>query len=77
MMCVYIQLLGVTLTGQTRIFHNSKTNSKMTAKPSRVVNYGCYDDAVVVEVSGRGHYLGESSFQLEEGDELGTGFLIK
>ena len=56
---------------------NGKTNSAMTAKPLKVVPYGRYDDAVVVEVSGRGHYIGESSFWLDEGDELGVGFLVE
>ena len=49
----------------------------MTGKPLRVVPYGCYDDAVVVEVSGRSHYIGECSFWVEEDDELGAGFLVK
>lgn len=63
--------------GQTRTFLNSKTNSRMTGKPLKVVPYGCYSDAMVVEVSGRGHYTGECSFWVEQGDELGAGFLIK
>ena len=49
----------------------------MTGKPLKVVHYGRYDDAVVVEVGGRGHYTGESSFWVEQGDKLGAGFLIK
>ena len=63
--------------GESRVFANSKVNSKMTGKPLRMVSYGCYDDAVVVEVGGRGHYVGECSFWQEEDDKLGAGFLIK
>ena len=49
-------------TGQNRTFCNARTHSTMTGKPLKVVPYGCYGDAVVVEVRGRGHYMGESSF---------------
>ncbi len=48
----------------------------MTGMPVRVEKYGCYDNAVVVEVSGRGYYTGEASFKMEEGDPRATGFLI-
>lgn len=66
-----------TLLGQTRTFLNSKTNSQMTGKPLKVVPYGRYGDAVVMEVGGRGHYTGECLFWVEQGDELGEGFLVK
>ena len=33
--------------------------------------------AVVVEVEGRAYYIGRSVFLLEEGDELGKGFLLR
>ena len=49
----------------------------MSGKPLRVVPYGCYDDAVVVEVGGRGHYVGECSFWKEDGDKIGVGFLVR
>ena len=49
----------------------------MTGKPHRVVHYGCYDDAVIVEVSGCGYYIGECSFWREKDDELKNGFLVK
>lgn len=49
----------------------------MTGMPLKVVSYGSYEDAVVVEVAGCGHYLGECSFWSEEDDKLGAGFLIK
>jgi trans-L-3-hydroxyproline dehydratase len=33
--------------------------------------------AVTVRVAGRAHYMGEARFWLEEGDEIGRGFLLK
>ncbi len=33
--------------------------------------------AVIVRVSGRAHYTGEARYWLEEGDEIGKGFLLK
>ena len=62
--------------GQTRTFLNAKTSSWMTGKPSKVVPYDHYSDAVAIEVGGRGHYTGECSFWAEQGDKLGAGFLI-
>jgi hypothetical protein len=70
-------LVYIISVGQSRTFINSKTNSRMTGKPLRVVTCGCYDDAVVAEVSGSGHYMGECSFWVEESDKLGAGFLVK
>ena len=62
--------------GEKRTFKNGKTGSVMTGVPIRVEPYGCYSDAVVVEVSGRGYYTGEASFRTEEGDPVANGFLI-
>lgn len=33
--------------------------------------------AVTVQVTGQAHYTGKSTYQLEEGDEIGKGFLLK
>ena len=63
--------------GQKKVFVNGKVNSRFTGKLLRTVKYGCYDDAVVVEVWGRGYYMGESQFWWEEEDELAKGFLVK
>ena len=60
--------------GQTRTFE-SPTGSTFNAKPVREVKYGEYN-AVVVEVSGHGYYTGKSTFTLEEGDDIGKGFLL-
>ena len=56
---------------------NGKTDSEMWATPVRVEPYGGHEDAVVVEVSGRGYYTGEATFWTEEDDPKACGFLIK
>ena len=33
--------------------------------------------AVTVEVAGVAYYTGESTFQLEDGDDLGRGFIVR
>ena len=63
--------------GEKRTFVNGKTRSEMTAMPVRVEPYGCYGNAVVVEVSGHGYYTGEASYWMEEDDPMARGFLIK
>lgn len=50
--------------------------SKFTGKALRVEPIGSYDDAVVVEVGGRGHYVGEATWRTETGDELTEGFSL-
>ena len=60
--------------GQTRTFE-SPTGAKFNARPIREVKYGEYN-AVVVEISGHGYYTGKSTFTLEEGDDIGKGFLL-
>ena len=60
--------------GQTRTFE-SPTGATFSAKLVREVKYGEYN-AVVVEVSGHGYYTGKSTFTLEEGDDIGKGFLL-
>ena len=49
----------------------------MSGMALRVEPYGCYEDAVVVEVSGHGYYMGESTFWMESNDPTANGFLIK
>ncbi|WP_419901212.1 proline racemase family protein [Kiloniella sp.] len=60
---------------QTRTFE-SVTGSLFTAQA--VQNLACGPHkAIRVKVSGKAHYLGESTFTYEEGDEIGKGFLLK
>ncbi|XP_071962703.1 trans-L-3-hydroxyproline dehydratase-like [Antedon mediterranea] len=65
---------GFIQIGQKRIFESGVTKSLFSGTAIKQVK--CNDfDAVVVEVSGQGHYTGEASFILEEGDIVGEGFL--
>ena len=64
-------------TGQKKTFVNPKVGSKFTGKPLRVESVGCYSDAVVVEVGGRGCYVGEGKWRMEPGDDLAGGFLVQ
>ena len=66
----------MVIIGEKRTFMNGKTGSTMTAKPVKVQPYGCYSNAVVVEVSGCGYYTGEASYWMEEEDPKAKGFLI-
>ena len=63
--------------GASRRFVNSKVGSIMDAKVAQVVTYGQYKKAVLVEVSGCGHYTGEASFWFDENDGLAPGFLVR
>ncbi len=49
----------------------------MRGTPVRVEPYGGYEDAVVVEVSGRGYYTGEGTYWTEEDDPNAYGFLVQ
>ena len=66
---------GIIKLGQKRTFVGP-AGSKFVAKAVREVKCG-YQDAVVVEVSGKGHYTGSSVFTVEADDEIGKGFLLK
>lgn len=64
-------------TGQEKLFIQPKVGSEMRGKPVSTQSYGGYEKAVVVEVSGMGHYCGRGEYWLEDGDRLATGFLVK
>jgi len=66
---------GLIETGQTRIFE-SVTGAVFTGRAIREMTCGDFK-AVTVEVSGNTHYTGESSFRLEDGDEIGAGFRLR
>lgn len=67
---------GLINLSQTRTFQNGVTDSQLTGRAVERTKVGGLD-AVVVEVSGRGHYTGQSTFFAESDDELGKGFLVK
>lgn len=77
MMCNYIHHTHYITSGEKRWFLQAKVGSRFSGLALREVPYGPYKDAVVVEVSGKANYTGESSFWCEEGDDLSAGFLLK
>jgi proline racemase len=67
------QARGQIALGQERQFE-SVTGAIFTGKALRQTKAGRFD-AVIVEVGGKAHYTGSAKFTLEEGDEIGKGFL--
>ena len=65
---------GQLQVDQSRTFKN-RIGLNFKAKPVKPLTYGGYD-AVVVELSGQGFYTGSSTFTMEKGDPIGTGFLL-
>ena len=66
---------GQIAFGQERQFE-SVTGALFTGKALRAARTGRFD-AVIVEVGGKAHYTGSAKFTLEEGDEIGKGFLLR
>ena len=66
---------GLIDLGQMRSFQNGKTGSIFTGKAIERTKVGDFD-AVIIEVSGKAHYIGQSTFFCEEDDDLGKGFLV-
>jgi proline racemase len=66
---------GQIALGQKRQFE-SVTGALFTGKALRKTRTGRFD-AVIVEVGGKAHYTGSAKFTLEEGDEIGKGFLLR
>jgi proline racemase len=54
----------------------SVTGSRFTGEAVATTSCGPRA-AVTVRVAGRSHYMGEARYWLEEGDEIGRGFLLK
>jgi trans-L-3-hydroxyproline dehydratase len=66
---------GQIAVGQSRRFE-SVTGAVFSGRAVRGERCGRFD-AVRVEVGGRAYYSGRSHFMLEDGDELGRGFLLR
>jgi proline racemase len=66
---------GQVALGVERRFE-SVTGAIFTGRAMRQVRVGG-QEAVTVEVGGRAHYTGRSSFTLEPDDPLGAGFLLR
>ena len=61
--------------GETRIFE-SIVGSRFSGSVVRETREGPHA-AIVARVGGRAFYSGRAQFRLEEGDELGQGFLVR
>ncbi|MBO6717741.1 MAG: proline racemase family protein [Rhizobiaceae bacterium] len=66
---------GAVGMGEERLFE-SIAGSRFTGSVASETRAGGYD-AVTVRVSGRAHYTGKAEFMLEDGDDLGRGFLLR
>ena len=66
---------GVAGLGETRLFE-SITGSRFEGTAVRAVALADGRAGIVARVSGRAFYSGTAEFWLEEGDELGRGFLL-
>ena len=66
---------GLIALGRERKFE-SVTGALFTGKALRETRAGRFP-AVTVEVGGRAHYTGTARFTLEDGDDIGRGFLLK
>ena len=55
---------------------DSVTGARFTGEVVRTTACGA-KEAVVIRVAGQAHYMGEASYWLEAGDEIGKGFLLK
>lgn len=64
--------LGV---GETRVFE-SIVGSRFTGSVARTATAGPHQ-AVVARVGGMAHYSGRAEYWIEDGDELGRGFLVR
>ena len=67
---------GDIATGEERLFE-SIVGSRFTGSVMRQVSLADGRDGIVARVGGRGHYSGKAEYWLEDGDELGRGFLLR
>lgn len=62
--------------GDEHEFINPKVGSKFIAKPIQEDNW-CGKNSLIVNVKGKGYYLGTNKYWMERDDELGKGFLLQ
>jgi len=62
--------------GEPRLFE-SIVGSRFEGAVARAVPLADNRPAILARVSGRAHYTGTATFTLEDGDELGKGFLVR
>jgi proline racemase len=66
---------GVAAVGEVRHFE-SIVGSRFTGSVARTTAAG-NDATIIARVGGRAFYTGKAEYWIEEGDELGRGFLVK
>ena len=66
---------GQIAVGQTRTFE-SIVGSRFTGAVARTTRAGDHD-AIIARVGGRAFYSGKAEYWVEDGDELGRGFLVR
>jgi trans-L-3-hydroxyproline dehydratase len=62
--------------GETRLFE-SIVGSRFEGAVARAVTLSDGRPGIVARISGRAFYTGTATFTLEDGDELGKGFLVR
>lgn len=62
--------------GQSRLFE-SIVGSRFTGEVARQVALADGRQGIVARVGGRAHYSGRAEYWVEDGDELGRGFLVR
>ena len=70
---------GLIKPGQVRTFRCGVNGSEFTGevvKSTRLTKDG-EENAVIVQVSGKGHYMGKACFTIEKDDPFQQGFLPK
>jgi trans-L-3-hydroxyproline dehydratase len=67
---------GEVKAGEQRLFE-SIVGSRFAGSVARTVTLADGRPGIVARVGGRSHYSGRAEYWLEEGDELGRGFLVR
>jgi len=67
---------GEAAVGEERSFE-SIVGSRFTGSVARRVTLADGRDGIVARIGGRAHYSGKAEYWLEDGDELGRGFLVR
>lgn len=66
---------GEVAEGETLLFE-SITGARFSGEVLRQTQV-CHHSAIIARVGGRAYYTGRAEFSLEEGDDLGKGFLLR
>ena len=61
---------------ESRVYESGVNGTFFKGKPVQATKCGD-QDAIIIEVSGHAYYTGEATYILEEGDEVGKGYLLR